>query len=61
MKWALAGDAASPIQFLCTDGIDQFVRGALYFEVRPNGDSLAPVVERLDTDLEHLMANLSWK
>ena len=61
VKWALAGDAASPIQFLCTNGIDRFVRGALYFEVRPNGDSLAPVVARLDTDLEHLMANLSWK
>lgn len=61
VKWALAGDAASPIQFLCTDGSDRFVRGALYFEVRPNGDSLAPVVERIDADLDYFMANLSWK
>ena len=61
LKWRLKGDAASPLQFLCTDGQDRFLRGALYFEVRPNGDSLSPVVDRLDTDLEHLMANLNWR
>ncbi len=60
MTWRIAGNAASPLQFLCTDGQDQFLRGALYFEVRPNGDSLAPVTSRLNTDVEHLMANLNW-
>ena len=58
--WRIAGDAASPLQFLCTDGRDQFLRGALYFEVRPNGDSIAPVVSRMEVDIEHLMANLLW-
>lgn len=61
VKWALAGNAASPIQFLCTDGQNRFLRGALYFEVRPNGDSLSPVVSRLDADIEHLMANIQWR
>ncbi len=58
--WRIAGDAASPLQFLCTDGQNQFLRGALYFEVRPNGDSLAPVVSRMELDIEYLMANLHW-
>ena len=58
--WRIAGDAASPLQFLCTDGRDQFLRGALYFEVRPNGDSISPVVSRMEVDIEHLMANLLW-
>lgn len=61
ITWRIAGNAASPLQFLCTDGADQFLRGALYFEVRPNGDSLRPVVARLDADIEHLMANLTWQ
>ncbi len=60
ITWRIAGNAASPLQFLCTDGEDQFLRGALYFEVRPNGDSLAPVTSRLTEDVEHLMANLNW-
>ena len=61
VTWRIAGNAASPLQFLCTDGEDQFLRGALYFEVRPNGDSLAPITSRLGMDVEHLMANLHWR
>ena len=61
MTWRISGDAASPLQFLCTDGRDRFLRGALYFELRPNADSLAPVVSRLDADIEHLMRTLRWK
>lgn len=61
MTWHISGNAASPLQFLCTDGEDQFLRGALYFEVRPNADSIAPVLGRIDQDVEHLIANLHWQ
>lgn len=61
LTWRIMGNAASPLQFLCTDGADRFLRGALYFEVRPNGDSLAPVVARIDHDLEHLIEHLRWR
>ena len=61
MTWRIQGNAASPLQFLCTDGVDRFLRGALYFEVRPNADSLAPVLSRIDLDMEHLIANLNWR
>ena len=60
IRWDIAGDAASPIQFLCTDGEDRFLRGALYFELRPNADSLAPVVSRIGEDVEHLLKEISW-
>lgn len=61
LTWRIMGNAASPLQFLCTDGADRFLRGALYFEVRPNGDSLEPVVARIDHDLEHLIEHLRWR
>ena len=61
LRWNIAGDAASPLQFLCTDGRDRFLRGALYFELRPNADSLAPVVARLGQDVEHLLNQMAWR
>ena len=61
MTWKIAGDAASPLQCLRTDGQDRFFRGALYFELRPNADSLAPVVERLAADVDHLINALQWR
>ena len=61
LRWNIAGDAASPLQFLCTDGRDRFLRGALYFELRPNADSLGPVVARLGQDVEHLLNHMVWR
>ncbi|MCX6269041.1 MAG: gliding motility lipoprotein GldD [Bacteroidetes bacterium] len=54
-------DAASPYQFYLTDSISEFVRGALYFNRVPNNDSLAPVIEFLKTDMEHMINTLRWK
>lgn len=53
--------AASPVQFYLTDSTTHFLRAALYFNVRPNNDSLAPVIEFLKTDVEHLIQTFSWR
>lgn len=53
--------AASPCQFFVTDSTQHFVRGALYFDVIPNNDSLAPVIDFLQKDIEHLLATFQWK
>jgi len=53
--------AASPCQFFVTDSTDHFVRGALYFDVVPNNDSLAPVIDFLQKDIEHLLSTFTWK
>jgi gliding motility-associated lipoprotein GldD len=54
-------DAASPFQFYLTDSTSHFIRGALYFDVVPNNDSLGPVITFLSEDVEHMIATLRWK
>jgi len=54
-------DAASSYQFYLTDSITKFVRGALYFNMVPNNDSLAPVIDFLKVDLEHMINTFRWK
>jgi gliding motility-associated lipoprotein GldD len=53
--------AASPYQFYLTDSTKNFIRGALYFNVVPNNDSLAPVIEFLKEDINHLIETFRWK
>ena len=53
--------AASPCQFFVTDSTRNFVRGALYFDVVPNNDSLAPVIDFLKKDIDHLLSTFTWK
>lgn len=53
--------AASAYQFFVTDSLTNFVRGALYFTVTPNNDSLAPVIDFIKTDMEHLIRTFRWK
>ncbi len=58
--YQVGGDAASAYQFYATDSVQHFLRGALYFDVTPNADSLAPVHEFLRKDLVHLLETLEW-
>lgn len=52
---------ASTCQFFVTDSTHHFLRGALYFSVIPNNDSLSPVIEFLKEDIQHMIASLRWK
>lgn len=54
-------DAASTYQFYLTDSSKNFVRGALYFDLVPNNDSLAPVIDFLKKDVEHMITTFRWK
>ncbi len=54
------GDVASPLVFYLTDSSAHFLYGALYFNTRPNADSLAPVTERIRADVRHLINSLEW-
>jgi gliding motility-associated lipoprotein GldD len=54
-------NAASPFQFYLTDSTHHFVRGALYFNVVPNNDSLSPVIEFLKADIQYLIETFAWK
>lgn len=61
VKYEIKGNTASGLQFFCTDSVDHFLRGALYFDSEPNKDSLAPVLQFLEKDIDHLIRTLEWK
>ena len=52
---------ASPLQFYLTDSLNHFMRGSLYFNVRTNNDSLAPVIDFISDDVRHLIETIEWK
>ncbi|MCX6234938.1 MAG: gliding motility lipoprotein GldD [Bacteroidetes bacterium] len=52
---------ASPYQFFITDSCRHFVRVALYFNIRPNNDSLAPVIDFIKQDIMHMIETFKWK
>jgi len=57
----IEGNAASNMQFYLTDSTTNFVRGALYFYAVPNKDSLAPVLQFVKEDINHLIQTFRWK
>ncbi len=57
----VAGNAATAKQFFLSDTSKNFIRGALYFDVTPNADSLKPVQDFLQADLEHIINTFQWK
>ena len=57
----IEGDVASNLQFFVTDSTDHYLRGALYFRERPNMDSIAPVVQFIREDVDHLLETLRWR
>ena len=59
--YQLDGDAASKFQFTATDSVRHFIRGALYFDVTPNSDSLQPAYDFLQRDITHMMMTLQWR
>jgi len=57
----IRGNVASPTQFVLTDSTHSFFRGALYFDNLPNQDSIAPVLEYINNDIQVLMDSFRWK
>lgn len=54
-------NVASSYQFWMTDSNRHFLRGALYIDCTPNNDSLAPVLEYMQADIDHLMESVRWR
>lgn len=61
IKYDIKGNAASNTQFFITDSTHNFIRGALYFSVTPNKDSIAPVLAYINEDIVHLIETFEWK
>jgi len=54
-------NTASPYQFYITDSTHHYLRGALYFNHVPNNDSVAPIIERMVSDLDTMIGSIRWK
>lgn len=59
--FSIEGESASPIQFIITDSVSRFFRGALYYLGYPNPDSIAPINEYLTNDMVKFIQSFSWK
>ncbi len=56
----VGGNAATAKQFFLSDTNRNFIRGALYFDVTPNADSLKPVQDFLQSDMDHIISTFKW-
>ena len=56
----LGDESASPIQFILTDSVSHFFRGALYYDCIVNADSLEPVTLYLKQDIIELIQSFKW-
>jgi len=54
------GEAASQVQFFVSDSTNHFFRGSLYFNNKPNPDSIAPVLEFVRKDIAHMVNSVRW-
>lgn len=59
--YEITGNAASQIQFHITDSTKNFIKGALYFNTKPNYDSILPAVDYIKKDILRLMETLEWE
>ncbi len=61
MLYTVTGDAASQAQFYLTDSTAHFLTGSVYFERRPDYDSLYPAAMYLKEDVKVMMESLEWE
>ncbi|PZD78956.1 gliding motility lipoprotein GldD [Mesonia sp. K7] len=61
MLYEVKGNAASQAQFYVTDSIKHFLTGSIYFDAKPNFDSILPAAAYLKNDMRHLIETIKWK
>ena len=61
MFYSISGNSASNSQFYLTDSTSHFVTGSLYFNAKPNYDSVLPAAVYLENDIRKIMESFNWK
>lgn len=59
--YAIEGNTASSVQFFLTDSAKHYFRGALYFNERPQYDSIEPVVKFIKKDIDKMISTFKWR
>ena len=57
----LSGNVASPYQFYLTDSINNIISGLVYFNIKPNYDSILPAINYIENDIIHLIESFNWR
>lgn len=57
----LSGSVASPYQFYLTDSINNIISGFVYFNIKPNYDSILPAINYIENDIIYLIESFDWK
>lgn len=60
IKYSVEGDVASPYHFIVTDSAQHAVWAALYFNDRPNADSMRPVLQFVEEDIDKMLNSFEW-
>ena len=55
------GNVASPAQFYITDSVNHFLTASLYFNTKPNYDSILPAANYLQNDMKRIMETIKWQ
>ncbi|MCF8713254.1 gliding motility lipoprotein GldD [Joostella atrarenae] len=61
MFYLVTGNAASASQFYVTDSTSHFLTGSLYFNTKPNYDSVLPAAQYIEKDIRKIMETIRWK
>ncbi len=58
--YTIEGNTASSTQFFLTDSAKNFLRAALYFNEKPQPDSIQPVINFIKTDIDRMIKTFKW-
>lgn len=61
LRYEIGGNTASNVQFYLSDSTHHYLRGALYFNERPNLDSIRPVLDFIKDDIDRIIHTVQWK
>lgn len=61
MFYMINGEAATPAQFYVTDSAKHFISGSVYFDSKPNYDSIYPAAMYLRNDMRKIMETIRWE
>ncbi|WP_270088784.1 gliding motility lipoprotein GldD [Sphingobacterium sp. SYP-B4668] len=61
IQYYIRGNTASNDQFFVSDSTTHYLRGALYFNEKPHLDSIQPVLDFINNDIERIIETIHWK
>ena len=61
LYFTLGGEVATNMQYILTDTTNHFFRASLYFNSKVAPDSIRPIYQFVQEDVEHMIKTFQWK